>query len=118
MVAMGVLAVGIGGVLAMFMGASAAHRGSLDETTAAMVGEGALAEYRAEFNASGIKDPLPVDKAPADGFPFFFYSVRPTVLEREPGTLRALQVYVEVEVGWQRQGRPRTIIYRSILFRE
>ena len=119
MVALGVLALGIGGVLAMFMGAAATHRRALDETTAAIIAEGTIAEARAEFNRSRFSEPLPksgLQQAP--GFPMCSYEVRSVILERDPATGRAVQVYVEVVVGWQRKGKQRQEIYRTILFRE
>jgi prepilin-type N-terminal cleavage/methylation domain-containing protein len=119
MIALGIFSLGIGGVLAIFMAAAATHRRALDETTAAIVAEGAVAEVRSEFVRSGFAEPR--DKTgpePAAGFPLCSYEVRTTVLERDPATGRAVQTYVEVAVSWQRQGRRREEVYRTILFRE
>ena len=129
--ALGVLTMGIGGVLAMFMGAAAAHRRSLDETAAAIIAESTMAELRAEFNADTVRaeasadvgrrkyqDPVATEGEPVPGFPLYSCSVRPTVLERERQTGRAVQAYVEVAVIWQRRSKPREEVYRTILFRE
>ena len=131
MVALGVLALGIGGVLAMFTGAAAIHRRALDETAAAIIAESAAAEFRAEFNADAVRaeasadvsrrkyqDPVAVEREPVPGFPLYSCSLRPTVLERERQTGRAVQVYLEVAVVWQRRGAPHEEVYRTILFRE
>ncbi len=119
MVALGIFALGIGGVLAMFMGAAATHRRALDETVAAIVAEGAMAEVRAGFCRNGFVEPVLSDgPEPAPGFPLFSYRTATTVLEREPSSGRAVQAYVEVTVIWQRQGNRREEVYRTILFRE
>ena len=119
MIALGVLALGIGGVLAIFMAAVATHRRALDDTTAAIVAEGAVAEARADFCNSGFYEPLPESQpVPAPGFPLFSCQLRSTVLERDPVQGRAVQVYVEAAVIWQRGGKKREDVYRTILFRE
>jgi len=106
-------------VLAMFMGAAATHRRALDETTAAIIAEGVIAEARAEFNRSRFSEPLPKSGLqPAPGFPMCNYEVNSAVLERDPATGRAVQVYVEVIVTWLRKGKQRQEVYRTILFRE
>jgi hypothetical protein len=115
---MGVLVLGIGGVLALFMGAAASHRQALDATVAAIIAEGAVAEVRSGFSRYDA-EPVPQSGPyPAPGFALCSYLVRTTVVERDPASGRAVQAYVEVVVTWQRKGKQRQEVYRTILFRE
>ncbi len=118
MVALGVLAVGIGGVLAIFAAAAATHRRALDETVTAIIGNSVVAEQRAAFNRNRYGEPLAVSRAPVPGHDLYTCSVTPTVLEREPETGRTVHLYLEVAVHYQRRGRGRTALFRTILFRE
>jgi len=119
MIAMGVLVLGIGGVLAIFLAAGATHRRALDETTAAIVAEGVLADIRAEFSRSYTVEPRPSEGPfPAPAFPLFTFRVDTTIIERDPTDGRAVQAYVEAVVIWQRKGKERQEVYRTIMFRE
>lgn len=117
MVAMGCLALGIGGVLAMFTAALSVHRHAVNETAAAIVADGAVAEARARFNRGGDEAALACRDAPAPGFPRFTVTVRPTVTARDPLSLRAVELYLEAEVAWQVRGARRTETYRTMLSR-
>ena len=118
MVAMGVLAVGIGGVLALFAIATANHRRALDETITAMIGNTVISEQRAAFNRNRYAEPVAVSKQPVPGYEMHTCSVTPTVLGREPETGRTVHLYLEVGVHYQRRGRERTVVFRTVLFRE
>ncbi len=118
LVALGILALGIGGVMAIFVAASATHRRALDETTAAIIAETVIAEQRAAFNRSHSDDPVPLDHAPVPGYELYRVSVRPVALARDPLLGRTVHMYLEVEVHYNSQGRPRSETYRTVLFRE
>jgi prepilin-type N-terminal cleavage/methylation domain-containing protein len=117
-VAMGILALGIGGVMAIFVAATAAHRQALEETTAAIIADTVIAEQRAAFGRNRYSDPVEVKEQPVPGYDLYTVSVMPTVLEREPETSRPVQVYLEVTVHYQNRGVRRRTVYRTILFRE
>lgn len=118
MVALGVLAVGIGGVLAMFAAAASTHRRALNETITAIIADSVLAEQRARFNRNRWSEPMPLAKEPAAGYDLYSYSVHPTTLAREPETGRTVHLYLEIEVHYQRRGRGRSKVFRTVLFRE
>ncbi|MHC4914766.1 MAG: type IV pilus modification PilV family protein [Planctomycetota bacterium] len=118
LVALGILALGIGGAMAMFVAASATHRRALDDTAAAIIAETVIAEQRAAFNRSHSEDPVPLKRAAVPGYELYWVSVRPVVLARDPLLGRTVHMYLEVEVHFNQQGRDRSETYRTILFRE
>ena len=67
LVALGVLTLGIGGVLAIFTAAAATHRQALDETVTSIIADSVIAEQRAAFNRSRYSEPLPLQDQPAPG---------------------------------------------------
>ena len=118
MVALGVLAVGIGGALAMFIAAGKIHRQALDETVTAIVADSVIAEIRADFGRGGQRYLTETDERPAPGYPLFNYRVVPTVLGRDPVGGRVIHLYVRVEVTYQRGGRKLTSPHTTTMFRE
>jgi Tfp pilus assembly protein PilV len=118
-VAMGVLAMGIGGVMALFVAAAAAHQQAVTETTAAVIADSVIAEQRAAFDRNRYgAGPVEVREQPVPGYELYTVSVLPTVLAREPETGRVVHVYLEVTVHYQLRGAKRSVTYRTILFRE
>jgi Tfp pilus assembly protein PilV len=116
-VALGCLALGIGGVLAMFVAAVSVHRHAVNETAAAIVADSVAAEARARFNRGEDLDLLAPGEEPAPGFPRFTVMLRSTVTARDPSGGRAVELYVEIVVGRRVQGAKRTETYRTVLFR-
>lgn len=118
-VAMGVLALGIGGVMAIFVAAAAAHRQAVEETAVAIIADTVIAEQRAAFDRNRyVEGPVEVRERPVPGQELYAVSVMPTVLAREPETNRVVHVYLEVTVHYQHRGVRRSTVYRTILFRE
>jgi len=118
LVAMGVLVLGIGGVLAIFFAAADTHRRALTETTTAIIADSVIAEQRAAFNRNRYGEPLPIKEEPVPGYELYSCSVLPTAVGRDPQTGRTTHLYLEVVVHYQHRGQKRRAVYRTVFFRE
>jgi prepilin-type N-terminal cleavage/methylation domain-containing protein len=118
LVALGVLAVGIGGVMALFAGAAGTHRRAVEETAAAIIADTVIAEQRALFSRRPGSEPAVQDRVPVPGYELYTVSLLPFVLARDEASGVAVQVYLEVRVHYMSRGRERTTSYRTVFYRQ
>jgi hypothetical protein len=129
-VALGILVMGIGGVLAMFAAAVNSHRRAIEQTTTALIADTVIAEQRALYRAggglggSGASHELrSVKQIPVAGYEFYTVSLVSVVLAYEPAfdghqSNRSIQIYLLVKVHYKHRGKELIDHFRTIFFRE
>jgi prepilin-type N-terminal cleavage/methylation domain-containing protein len=139
MIALGIMALGITAVIGVFTMATGAHRRAVDETSAAILAESAVAEVRgaltAAFDAGGLEvlsgGPGAVTSGLADvpppvlawkreardpAFPGYAYDVLLTPIDAAKPANADL-FHVEVRVRWLATGKVRGETYHTAILR-
>lgn len=112
LIALGILAVGLVSVFALFGAATMTHRRGVDHTTVGLLSLAALSEAKGAL--AGDDPPADVTNAKLSGFPeSYAYDI-----EYEPLDDARQEYKVVVTVRWQRGGEPREEKFETVLLRQ
>ncbi len=111
LIAIAILAMAAGGVLAVFAAAARSHARAVDGTEAAVIATGLVAEARAEFRRRG--DPPERHDVKVPGKRRYTY-------DRECYRLDAAgdEVLLRIRVRWSRRGTETHLDFDTIIFRK
>jgi prepilin-type N-terminal cleavage/methylation domain-containing protein len=139
LIALGIMAVGLTAAIGLFTAATAMHKRAIDQTTAALIADLALADARAavtlSFDPKAV--PLEVRRPAGDGRPPVFYLKHDAKLPEYPGYAydvfltpvdaaepdEADAFFAEARVRWKQANRERatemtTVILRRVTVRD
>jgi len=111
LVALFIFAVGIVGVMALFVGAARTGQMAAEETEAAMVAGTAVADVRSRLDAGQKPSPQPPREAAE--FPRCMYEVSVVDLDDS-----GREFFVRVTVRWKSGGRERKLDFDTIVVRK
>lgn len=115
LIAMVVLALGAGSLIALFAAGSSTHKRSVDRTRAALVAERVIAEAQFLYT-SGIK-PKDLTERLRSRLPEEIdgYRHQVTAFHPEGDEWSELELYLQVEIRWKRSGRSRAETFATII---
>ena len=111
LIAIAILAMASGGVMAVFAAATRSHARAVDGTEAAVIASGLVAEARAEFRERGGPPPRQGIKVP--GKRRYSYDRECFPLDGEGD-----EVLLRIRVYWSRRGRETHLDFDTIIFRK
>ncbi len=111
LIAIAILAMAAGGVMAVFAAATRSHARAVDGTEAAVIATGLVAEARAEFRERGGPPERRNVKIPGK---------RRYTYDRQCFPLDAVgdEVLLRIRVHWSRRGRNTHFDFETIIFRK
>lgn len=112
LIALGILAVGLVSVFALFGAATATHRRGVDHTTTSLLALAALAEAKEALQ--GDNSPADIEGKSVPGFPDgYTYDI-----SFEPIGNAQIEYKVTVTVKRQRGGEPQSEVFETVLVRQ
>ena len=111
LIAIAILAMAAGGVMAVFAAATRSHARAVDGTEAAVIATGLVAEARAEFREPG---------GPAERHDVKIPGKRRYTYDREciPLDRAGDEVLLRIRIRWWRRGREAHLDFNTIIFRK
>lgn len=128
LIALGIMSIGITAVIGIFTMATTTHKRAIDETSAALIAQSAVADARATLTARYDASALPVvaegpppvlalrKNATDPAFPGYSYDVLLTPIDA-PKAADADVFHVEVRVKWQATGKQRGETFHTVALR-
>jgi prepilin-type N-terminal cleavage/methylation domain-containing protein len=111
LIAIGILSLAVGGVLAVFAAAVRSHSRAVHSTEAAMIASSVVSEARARFKPDVTLPP--VKDAHFPGKPRYRFDIEYVELDK-PGD----EVMMIVRVHWKERGRLTSYLFTTILVRK
>lgn len=119
LVALGIMMIGVSVALALFAGATAAHKRAINRTNAAAIAEQAMADIESALRAGASPDEL-ADSQPFEGlrrdYPGYEVEAR-FYAGLEDGQPSSDVAVVEIVVRWTAQGQKRDEVFRQLVAR-